>query len=86
MSNEIIEGREAQQLLDSSVLQRALDDLEHQYVDAWRTSDAADVQGRERLFHAVQCVEHFRGHLRIAVERGKLAAAQLERLKGRGGI
>lgn len=85
MSNEIIEGREAQQLLDSPVLTRALDDLEQQYVDAWRTSDASDVQGRERLFHAVQCVEHFRGHLRIAVERGKLAAAQLDRLKGRNG-
>lgn len=55
----------------------ALDRLERDYIDAWRSTAARDVEARERLWQATQIVGKVRTHLRKAVDDGKLAEREI---------
>jgi hypothetical protein len=82
---EIVWGQRAKQLIDDPTLQRILEEIEEQYVDAWKHTQADDAEGRERLFQAVKVLGHFRVHLRAMADAGQLSAANIERLKRRVG-
>lgn len=84
-TQEIIDGERAKQLLQDELLNRALDDIELQYVDAWKKTGISDTDERERLWHAFRAVEAFRTHLRVTVDGGTVAAVLSER-KGRPGM
>lgn len=82
----IVDGTQAQQLLENETLKAILESIEESYIQGWRTSEASDYDGRERLYLALQILEHIKTHLRVVAEAGKLATAQIERLKNRRGI
>ena len=84
-TQEIIDGERARHLLNDELLNRALDDLELQYLDAWKKTNMKDTDERERLWYAHRAVGEFRTHLRIILDGGTVAAARLEREKGRSG-
>lgn len=74
-------GARAQELVESVTLQAAFDDLETAYIDFWRSSVALnDIQGRERLWQAVQIVGKVREHLKITAANGRVALAELQNL------
>jgi predicted ArsR family transcriptional regulator len=74
-------GDMAAHLLDDEAAQAVLKSMELEYIRAWRASDPADTDERERLFAAVQAVDGFREHLRIFADNGKFERAQLEKLR-----
>lgn len=82
---EILQGQRAKQLISDPTLQRVLEAIEEQYVDAWKNTKADDAEGRERLFTAVMVLNHFRDHLRAMADSGQVSAANIERLKRRVG-
>ena len=67
----------AQDLLDNELLTEAFRTLEDNYASAWRSTAIDDVQGREKLFLAINIVGKVRDHLNTTVANGKLAQAEL---------
>jgi hypothetical protein len=70
----------AQELLDNELLTGAFKTLEDNYASAWRSSAIDDMQGREKLFLAINIVGKVRDHLNAAVANGRLAQAELAEL------
>jgi hypothetical protein len=71
---------QAQELLDNELLTEAFTSLEESYASAWRCTAIDDVQGREKLFLAINVVGKVRDHLSGAVANGRLAQAELAEL------
>jgi hypothetical protein len=70
-------GQRAQELLDNELLRQAFKTLEDDYTAAWKTWPAADRDGRERLWQAVNVLGKVRDHLGRVVANGKLARREL---------
>lgn len=82
----ISEGEKAKDLLENYLFKEIFTSLKNAYLDGWVATDAADVDGRERLYIAVQILDHIQTHVRVVAESGKLAIAQVERIKKSRGI
>ena len=67
----------AQALLENELLRDAFEKLEDDYVAAWKTWSAADRDGRERLWQAVNVLGKVRDHLARVLADGKLAQREL---------
>ena len=76
---DIKRGKLAQDLLNNPLLTEILESLKSTYVERWLHSDPKDVEGRERLFIAVNVVDDFSRNLRVVVENGKLTQAIFKR-------
>ena len=68
------------ELLDNELLTAAFKTLEDNYASAWRSTAIDDVQGREKLFLAINIVGKVRDHLNAAVANGRLAQVELAEL------
>ena len=64
-------------LLENGELNRALDEMKTQLIDLWVQSPAKDVVGREKLHVAINQIYMFKERLRIVLDGGKLAQADL---------
>lgn len=90
----VSEERWAQQASDGyradaelQLTERAFTTLEQQYIEAWKTAPLNDDKGRERLWQAVQILGKVQSHLRQTVANGRIAEADLKRLRtGKTGI
>ncbi len=71
---------QAQELLDNELLTDAFKTLEDSYASAWRSTAIDDVQGREKLFLAINVVGKVRDHLNAILANGRLAQAELAEL------
>jgi hypothetical protein len=74
-------GSRAQQLLDSDILNECFESLKKEYLDYWLMTHINDVNGRERLFQAVQIVGKVREHLQKIAANGRLATRDLSSIK-----
>jgi hypothetical protein len=70
----------AQALIENELLAEAFKELEDNYTGAWRASTIDDVNGREKLFLAINIVGKVRDHLTTILTNGKLAQAELKEL------
>ena len=73
-------GAQAEALLRSDLLQERFSTLEHDYIEAWKTSPARDNEGREKLFLAINVVGKVRDHLGRVAADGRLAQRNLDEL------
>jgi len=71
---------QAESLANSELLNEAFAGLESAYIEAWRLTKIEDVNGREKLFLAINVVGKVKQHLHTILNDGKLAAAQLREL------
>lgn len=76
---DIKRGELAQALLNNPLLTEILEGLKDTYIERWLSSNPEDVEGRERLFIAVNVVDDFSRNLRVVVENGKLTKAIFKR-------
>lgn len=70
----------AERLLSDELLTEAFMALEDAYIEHWRNSKVLDADGREKLWQAVQIVGKVRSHLERAINDGKFAAAELNKI------
>lgn len=82
----IIDGERARLLLEDETLATIFEKVKQAYLEGWQATLPDDVEGRERLYVAIQVLEHVRGHIRVMADAGQLAKAQIERLKNRRGL
>lgn len=78
---EIERGRQAAAILENPAFIAAVDALEKTYSDDWKNTPAPDLQGRERLYTALQVSRDFVAQLVAMVSSGKISAQQLAKLK-----
>lgn len=70
----------AKNLLENELLTEAFKTLEETYTQAWRNTTVNEVNGREKLFLAINIVGKVRDHLANVVNNGALAQAELKAL------
>ena len=70
-------GADAQALLDSPLLNTALDAIEREVIAAWEQCPARDGSGRDQLWMLFKVSKNFRALLLGYVQTGKLAHEQL---------
>lgn len=80
LHNAITRASSASNLLNDELLAEAFKTLEASYMEAWRSSSVDQVDGREKLFLAVNIVGKVRDHLTSIVNNGKLAQSELNDL------
>jgi hypothetical protein len=78
-------GARAQELLRSELLQEVFAQIERDYIAGWRNTSARDTDARERLWLAVQVLGLVKDHLVIVANDGKLAQAELDKLRNLAG-
>lgn len=76
---EIERGHQAAMLLNHPLLIEARDTIKTELMNAWQTSPARDVDGRETLWLSVKLLEQVMSHLQSVVETGQLASEGLAR-------
>jgi signal transduction protein with GAF and PtsI domain len=75
-AEEVSRAQEAKRLLDNALLNKALDDIEHEVLTLMEnTHDDVQILKLHRMY---VCSRKFRNTLRAHIETGKLAAFQLE--------
>lgn len=78
LAQDAARGTRAKFLLDNDLLADAFKGLEDAYTAAWRATKIDDVNGREKLFLAINIVGKVRDHLSVIVSNGKIAQAELK--------
>lgn len=76
-------AEKAASLLRHELFVEAFDYLDTQFIEAWKSSEVADSETRERIYNLSQALNAVRGYFQSVVEDGKLAEAQIEDLKRR---
>jgi hypothetical protein len=76
-------AEKAASLLRHELFVEAFDYLDTQFIEAWKSSEVADNETRERIYNLSQALNAVRGYFQSVVEDGKLAEAQIEDLKRR---
>lgn len=77
-------SQRAKALREDPDLSLAFQTIEDVYLDAWRSSDALDVERRERCYGFVCLLRDLRKYLDVCVENGDAARATLEKFASRG--
>jgi hypothetical protein len=77
----VSKAKKAEGLLKDELLTEAFAGLETAYIEAWRKTTIEDVQGREKLFLAINVIAKVRDHLTSIVNGGKVAASELQELQ-----
>lgn len=71
---------QAEGLINSELLTEAFDNLEAEYIQAWKQTRVEDERGREKLFLAVNVIGKVRHHLGLIAANGRLAEQELAQL------
>jgi|TARA_E500000178_G_scaffold342038_1_gene386694 hypothetical protein len=79
---KILDGQQAEQILESEVFKKALQNLKEEYIQHWLNNiDVDAVSLREDIHKAILLLPQIEKHLRIIVEKGKISKFQAEKLK-----
>ncbi len=84
MSRDRARGVRAGELLENELLVEAFETARAEYLKAWESTPARDVEGRERLWIMVKLIDRVRGHLRQVLDAGKIADAHMHEIERRG--
>lgn len=75
---DISRAAKAHTLLESELLQEAYTVIDRQLIEAWKATPARDQDARERIWNAVQANNKHRDYLKIVLNNGTMAKAELE--------
>jgi hypothetical protein len=81
LETAIARGARAKELLESELLKAVFAQIEADYIEGWRRTSARDTDARERLWLAVQVLGLVKDHLVIVANDGKLAQAELDKIR-----
>jgi hypothetical protein len=76
---EIQRAERAALLLNEPLMAEAFETIETKLRDAWETSPARDVDGRETLWLSIKLLKQLKSHLTSVIETGQLASEGLAR-------
>lgn len=83
MEVEILRGERARLLLEDPLIVEAFQTTEQELTDQWLRSPVRDVEGREKLYLTLRCLQKVQGHLTSVMNNGTIAKATLAQRAGR---
>ena len=72
-------GEQAVALLNHPLLREAFDKIKSELTDAWISSPARDVEGRESLYLSLKLLNQVESHMTSVINTGKMAEVLLSR-------
>jgi hypothetical protein len=79
LEDEVRRGEQAHALITHPLLAEAFDTINTELMQAWQSSPARDVEGRETLWLSVKLLGQVKQHLQSCIETGQLANLDLSR-------
>ena len=79
LEQDVQRGERARLLLSDDIIAEAFDTISKELLDAWQTSPARDVEGRETLWLSLKLLGQVKQHLISVAESGQMAAIDLSR-------
>jgi hypothetical protein len=83
LEERLYNAGKAREILDNEQFHAAFDEIEQEWTRSWKESPARDVEGREKLYLMLHCLEKVRGMLVSRLETGKLARLELDHLEAK---
>jgi len=80
---DLEKGNKADILLKNSVFIEVFENLENQFLDAWKNSPLKDAEERERIYYLYQSLTALKSGIENVSANGRMAKAQLDRLIGK---
>lgn len=77
--DEIIRGREAEQLMRNPIFKEAFEKVEVGITDAMKMSALGDEKTHNTLVISLQLLEQLKRHIKTTMETGKMAQIQVKR-------
>ena len=74
-------GAQAQALLESDIFKEAIKSLHDDYISAWKIASVKDVDGKERLWQAVNILGKITDHIAKVIVDGRIASKDLAAIK-----
>lgn len=71
---------QAEELQRNELLNESFGALKAAYMRAWEATDAANLDGRERIYHQVKAIDDLQERLFRIVGGGKMAQAELDEI------
>ena len=75
-NQEVLDGQEAQRILESDVYKKAMQALSDGYMGDWVNSRPVDVVVRETAYKKLQILAEFVNEVKRVMETGKMAEKQ----------
>ena len=75
---ELDRATRAEALLQNPLIKEAFEELEKEFVEAWKGSSIGDSQNREHIYQLLQALEALKGHFSKVLQDGKLAKERLK--------
>ena len=76
-NQEVLDGQEAQRILESDVYKKAMQALSDGYMGDWVNSRPVDVEDRETAYKKIQILADFVNEVKRVMETGKMAEKEL---------
>lgn len=80
---DLEKGNKADILLKNAVFIEVFENLEKQFLDAWKSSPLKDNEERERIYYLYQSLHALKSGIENISANGRIAKAQLDRLIGK---
>jgi fructosamine-3-kinase len=80
---DLEKGSKADILLKNVVFIEVFENLEKQFLDAWKNSPLKDNEERERIYYLYQSLQALKSGIENVSANGRIAKAQLDRLIGK---
>ena len=74
-------GAQAQALLENDIFKEAIKTLHDDYIATWKISPVKDVEGKERLWQAVNILGKITDHIAKVIVDGRIASKDLAAIK-----
>lgn len=74
----IYDGNRAREVLENEAFIQAWTDIEQELTEAWRSSPARDVEGREKIYLTLHLLYKLKAKVTQTFETGKLAELDLK--------
>jgi len=81
--DEFDKGNKADILLKNPIFIETFENLETQFLDAWKNSLLKDAEERERLYYLFQSLQALKAGIKNVSANGRLAKSQLDQLIGK---
>ena len=76
LEDRTYDGNRARECLENEQFNWAFESIKQELTEAWQTSPARDVEGREKIFLSIQLLTKLKAALTSSLETGKLAEAE----------
>lgn len=81
LQKQVDDAKDALGILNNNAFVSAIEEAKQQVIDKWVLGQFDTVEAREEAFHTVRAVEMLKERLRVIIDRGSMASAQIERNK-----